>query len=144
MSARDFRTLSERLTQALLQGDFDLYQQVMTLPLRIEPRGGKPYVLETEDALREDFELYVQVNKLHGVTDMVRDILEIETPDQTKMNVTCLVNLLCGTGRAVDPFQSTMRLRRLPEGWRVYRIESVLGHINWTLGKGGIEDGSFT
>lgn len=144
MPARIFRELGERLTTALIKGDFGLYKQVMALPLRIEPRDGKPYSLETEAELKEDFELYHEMNKLHGITDIYREVLDIAADHGDGLRVSCLVHLLRKTGRAVDPFRAVMHMRETPEGWRFHRVESSLGHINWTLGQGGIGDGSFT
>ena len=144
MSAREFRELAERLTKALVEGDFAIYGEVMELPLRIEPRDGSPYTLETEAALKEDFELYCNNIRLHGINDIYREVTEVEEPDETHKIVSCLVNLLRRSGRAVDPFHSVMWMRLGADGWRFHRIQSSLGHINWTLGQAGIDKGSFT
>ena len=143
MEAKAFRALSEHLTTALVTGDFELYRQVVGLPVRFEPREGKAYTLETVDELQEDFALYHDMMSLHGITDIYREILGIEQPEPQRADVTCLVNYLRKTGRAVDPFRMKMTLREGGDGWRIHLIKSSLGHINWTLGKGGIEDGSF-
>ncbi|MDQ2089903.1 hypothetical protein [Marimonas arenosa] len=143
MPAKVFRELGEHLTRALITGDFDLYRQVMSLPVRIEPRHGKPYVMETAADLKQDFELYHEMVKLHGITDIYREVLESEELENGRVAVTCLVHMLRAAGRAIDPFRAVFHMRETPDGWRFLRIQSSLGHINWTLGQGGIEDGSF-
>ena len=134
-----------RGSQAFVKGDFDLYRQIMVLPVRIEPRDGKPYTMETETELNQDFELYHKVTRLHGITDIYREILDIAEPGEDgTVAVTCLVHMLRQAGRAVDPFRAAFHFRETTDGWRLFRVQSSLGHINWTLGQGGIEDGSFT
>ena len=139
-----FRVVGERLTQALISGDFDLYAQVMDLPLRIEPRAGEPYEMKDTAELQTDFDLYHDHIKLHRVTDIHREIQQIDTPDEDHITATVKMNILSDANRVVDPFFSVMHLHRTAQGWRFFLIQSPLGHINWTLGKGRIEDGSFT
>ncbi len=75
-----FADLAERLTRALLTGDFALYRSVMAMPLRVVPRGGQPYVLETEAALQHDFDLYATAVRTAGVTDIWREVVRVTKP----------------------------------------------------------------
>jgi hypothetical protein len=144
VDASVFQELGEGLTRSLLTRDFDLYRQVMNLPIRIEPRGGSAYTLETPDALRTDFDLYCDHIKLHGITDIYREALEIDRLDDDTAAVTCMINILRGATRIVRPFRSVMTMRRgADDTVRFAKIQSALGHINWTLGQGGISNDSF-
>lgn len=146
MDAAVFLDLGERLTQALTTGDFALYRQVMGLPLRIEPRGGSAYVLETVDDLHRDFDLYRDHIALHGITDIYREVLDVEHPAPDTAIAIVRMNILAGARRVVPPFVSLFTMRRDGDGAvRLHSIQSSLGHINWTLGKGGIDkDGGFS
>lgn len=143
LSRAEYIEIGERLTMALMSGDFALYQGVMALPLRIVPLSGKAYTLATADRLREDFDLYHRNLKLHCVTDLVREVLDIVHPAEGEAAVTVRMEMLAGGQRIVEPWEMTQHLWRTPDGWRIYRIESSLGHIDWTLGRAAIRDGGF-
>lgn len=134
----EFYEVGERLTRALISGDFDLYQTVMRLPLEINPIQGVPYTLRDTDALREDFLLYHQMNTLHHVTDIFRRILNIRMECDSVAIVTSRTELLSNSTRLVEPFDATHHLRRAAEGWRIFQIDSSVGHINWTLNRATI------
>jgi hypothetical protein len=135
MNAATFDTIGERLTKALITGDFDLYQQVMGLPITIEPRGGDAYTLTDTQGLHEDFRLYHQSISARRITDIYRKVESIEKVGGNRFDVTCLMHILAGTQRAVEPFHSTMGLSETPEGWRFCHIYGPLRHIQWTLGE---------
>ena len=144
MDAAVFLDLGERLTKALVTGDFDLYRQVMNVPIQIEPRGDKPCTLDTEEALRRDFDLYRDHIRLHRITDIHREVIEVERPDEDTAIAIVRMNILSDAQRVVPPFISMMTMRRGKDGVvRFHKIQSSLGHINWTLGKGGITEGDF-
>ncbi len=148
MPALAFIDISERLTRALVTGDFDLYRSVIALPLRIEPRAGKPYDLDTRDHLECDFNLYHQSIRTHGVTDIYREVRAITQPAPDRVEIACITHILARANRIVDPFDTLIVLRPvlpdLPPDWRITRIQSSEGHINWTLGRATITDGGFS
>ena len=144
ISPAEFYAVGERLTKALVSGDFEIYQSVMDLPLQINPELETAYTLDTVDELRSDFEIYHQVNVLHHVTDIYRQIKAIKMLSQNRAAVSCTMELLSHSGRLVDPFLATHFLHQRPKGWRIYRIDSSVGHINWTLKRTQITpDGKF-
>jgi len=136
--------LGERLTRALITRDFGLYKTVMDLPLELEPRGVAPYTLTTTEALREDFNLYCDHVELHGITDIYRDVKEVETVSDEITVIICELQILSGGCRVVPPFTCIMTMRLCADNKvRLSRIQSSLGHLNWTIGKGGITQGKF-
>jgi len=144
MPKSSFNAISERLTKALLTGDFDLYQTVMQVPLRVEPRKGQPYELLTIADLEKDFRLYCASLQAQGVTDIFREKKQLVLLEDDWVEVTFVTNILRNAERVVEPFKSQFVLRPREGEWRIAEIRSSLGHINWTLGTAAIESGHFS
>ena len=138
MDAKGFEDIGNRLTTALLTGDLALYLQLIRLPLRIEAAGAYAYDLTDEAAVAEDMGLYHDVLTLHGVTDIDREVMGFR-PEGEGVNVTCRVNIVAKAHRVVEPFRTDMLLVPAPGGWRIARIASQPGHIDWTLGQASID-----
>ncbi|TXH97374.1 MAG: hypothetical protein E6Q73_12570 [Pseudorhodobacter sp.] len=134
MPVTGFSEIGDRLTEALVKGDFGLYQTVMELPLTVVPLGEAPYVLADEPALRRDFELYHNVLKLHGVTDIFREVRAVFDDDDDVHRILCRVHIMAHANRIAEPFLSEMRIRPRAGLWRIIEIRSLAAHIGWTLG----------
>ncbi|TNF23139.1 MAG: hypothetical protein EP318_02030 [Rhodobacteraceae bacterium] len=139
----NFAKLSERLTDGLIGNDFDLYRSVFCLPVRVEPRDGAPYTLETEQALRQDMALYVSAMQIHRITAISRDVISVLELDSDWVEVTAVNTFFSHGALAVEPFRAQFILRSTEAGWRIGGIRSSLGHINWTLGRATIEHQAF-
>ncbi len=135
MPERAFHELGDLLTKALLLKNFGLYRSALTLPARFAPKEGKADVLSDEAALRADFDLYVSIIKLHGVTDIYRQFLGCDRVDEGLMSVNWITHVLVRARRLADPFATRMLVRHGEDGWRIAAIESSEGHLNWTLGQ---------
>ena len=138
MPDRIFADLGDLLGKALIKGDFELYRSILTLPMKFTPRGGKAYQLEDHDALREDFDLYVSIIKLQGVTDIYRQVIGHEQPSEDKIVVQVMADILGRANLLVNPFPSTIRLQLGRHGWLIAEIESLEGHPNWSLGQASV------
>ena len=138
MDAGGFEVIGNRLTTALLTGDLDLYLRLISIPLRIAAEDAYCYDLQNDAAVAEDFRLYHDVLRLHGVTDIDREVLDIR-PEGDGVLVTCRVNIVAQAKRIVEPFRTDTLL--VPDGddWRIARINSQPGHIDWTLGQARID-----
>ena len=143
MPGRVFAALGERLTRALLDGDFPAYASVMALPLKITPRGDAAYVLHNLDELHADFQLYNANLTGRGVTDIFRQINEITVLDATHLWVRCTVHIMVRAQRIVDPFESRFLLAERPDRWLISEVESARGHIRFSLGLSEIKGGTF-
>ncbi len=141
MADLTFKDLAERLTRALVTADFTLYRGVMALPLRIVPRGGTAYVLDSDAALEHDFGLYAQAIRAAGVTDIWREVLRAEPASGGGQRLFLRVHLLTRGGRLTEPFGSEMLLIPGPQGLRIAEIISSSEHIDWTLGRGSLGQG---
>lgn len=136
MSVFAFSEIGDTLTRALVTGDFGLYQQVMQLPLTIVPIGEDPYLLKDEAALFRDFDLYHQVLKLHGVTDIFREVRGVIDDGDGVQRIQVRVHIMARANRIAEPFNSEILI--LPKGgnWRIIEIRSLAEHIDWTLSSG--------
>ncbi len=133
--AFDFDLFSERLTRALLEPDFEEYRQLFMLPHDVVPRNGTAYRLADMDALREDFDLYRTALTVNGVTDIYRIQRRLSAIDTNEYHLTVETHVMAQGNRIVEPFETCFRLLRDIDGaWRIARVESSLGHINWTRG----------
>lgn len=144
MPGQVFAALGETLTRALLGGDFAAYASVMSLPLRITPRGDPAYVLQTEDELRADFQLYHDRLKGRDVTDIFRQVIEIKVVDPSHLRVRCRSHIMVRAQRIIDPFETQFLLVEQPDGWLISEIETAHGHIRFGLGLSENKDGAFT
>lgn len=135
MKEATFNAIGESLTRALLTGEFDLYREVMDLPITFAPRGAAAYTLKDIDALKADFELYHMSIKARHLTDIYRKVLNIQEAENGRFDVTVEMHLLASAERVADPFESIMTLHKPAENWRFCHIRSSLQHIKWTLGE---------
>ena len=133
-----FSDIGDTLTRALVSGDFALYRKVMQVPLTIVPIGEPAYVLRDDDDLQRDFDLYHQVLKLHGVTDIFREVRGVVDEGAGVHRIQCRVHVMARANRIAEPFQSEILIRLAGGQWRIIEIRSVVGHIDWTLGKGDL------
>ncbi|EBA06608.1 cupin domain-containing protein [Sagittula stellata] len=135
-----FAALGKQLTKALLSGDFELYKTNFHLPMSVHPQSGEPYMLSSEAELREDFDLYHAALKAQGIDDIRREVIRVLRPDPESKVVEAEMHFLRGAETIVEPFVTTFRLENHGPGWRIARIISSLGHINWTRGLSRIRD----
>ena len=131
-----FSEIGDTLTCALVTGDFSLYQKVMQLPLTIVPIGEDPYLLKDEAALFRDFDLYHQALKLHGVTDIFREVRGVIDDGDGVQRIQVRVHIMARANRIAEPFNSEILIRLKGGSWRIIEIRSVAEHIDWTLSSG--------
>ena len=133
MPERAFETLADLLTKALISGDFDLYKSIICLPMKFTPKDSEAYVLTSEDALHTDFDLYVSIIRLHGVTDIYRQFLSCEPAGPGPLYISCMTHILVRANLLAEPFASRILVQHDDDGWLFKEIESSEGHLNWTM-----------
>ncbi len=144
MVERAFQELGELLTKALISGDFALYRTILTLPMRFTPKDGPSCVLIDEAALQADFDLYVSIIRLHGVTDIYRQVLGYDRAGKGQMVVRVVTHILVRANLLVAAFPTRIVMQEGADGWRITEIESSEGHLNWALGRADVSpDGQF-
>ncbi len=135
MNVAAFQRIGDRLTLALLSGDFALYRSLIALPMTITPRNGETYVLNEEVALRVDFVLYHSMLAVSGVTDVFRDVLAVDQTVTDRAVVTVMTHIMVYSQRISDPFETRFFLISESGHWAIREIESSAEHIDWSLGK---------
>jgi hypothetical protein len=138
LGTQQLQSIGDRLTTALISGRFDLYRALMQLPLRVVPKDGTAYVLETEPALEDDFNQYHAVLKAHGVTDIFRQFRSSEPEGPDGMVLVATTHIMANAQRIVDPFETRFHVLAYRDDWLIREIESSEGHIKWTLGRAEI------
>lgn len=131
----DFSALAEKITQALIGNNFELYRSIIRLPLRVVPRDGEPYVLETVADLESNFDMYCAVIKTNNITDIFRHPISITQVDEDWVEVTVETHLMSKAERIIDPFCNQFVLRPHQGEWKISTIRSSLAQLNWALGK---------
>ena len=135
MPIRAFDQIADALTAALIAGDFAAYRSLMDLPLKISTPSGQSYLLQSEDALQQDFDAYVSVISANGVTDIYRQILGFDLSQAGEMQLRCLTHIMAKARRLIAPFETHFHLHQTKDGWRIHFIESSEDHIKWTQGQ---------
>lgn len=134
-----FAPISEKLTEALLEGRAEAYRAAFHLPVTINPRSGDGYTIATEEEMAQDFELYLGATREQGITEIRREVVRSSFPHPEVCVIEAEVRFMNAEGATlVDPFITTFRLERRAGAWRIGRVISSLGHINWTRGLSGI------
>ncbi len=134
MTPEVFSQIESNLTRALLTRDFDLYKTLFHLPNSVLPHGGDPYTLNTDDEMREDFELYTNALRVQRATDIYRQTTSVSQMEPDQIEVTVETNILGSTGRVVEPFHTQFVLGLRDGEWRIVQVRSSFGHLRWTRG----------
>ena len=130
----DFTALSETITRALLTCDATLYASICALPQHVLPRSGEPVRIADRAALDEDLTLYAKALRLNGVTDILRIEKSRTRPAPDRTEIRAEVHLLSRARRIVDPYTVHLTFVWVNGGWKIARVESELGHFNWSRG----------
>ena len=93
--------------------------------------------LADNPALQRDFDLYHNVLKLHGVTDIFREVRGVFDEGDNIHRILCRVHVMARANRIAEPFLSEMLIRPRAGLWRIIEIRSLASHIGWTLGDSG-------
>jgi hypothetical protein len=138
MPDKAFQDIGDRLTAALISGDYALYRALFALPLVIVPRGAEPVVLATDEDLRADFDLYRQSLVQQGITDIYRDVQRVDMVAPHRAEVFILTHIMQRAHRIVAPISARFGLIQRGDRWLIAEIESDDGHIKWSMGEASL------
>ncbi|WP_298839094.1 hypothetical protein [uncultured Roseobacter sp.] len=127
---RVVQTMLDKADTTLLHGDFDEWKGSYLLPLVVETRQGQS-IIEDMQTLREDFDIYRNEFRIHGVTDITRVIRTAEKLDDDLMLATYRAHVISGARYVVPPWTGAMTFRRQDGFWYITKIMQALGHLNW-------------
>lgn len=123
--------VGERLTQAFLTGDFDLFCRCVHLPLKLSIRDGKAQVIGTTKELRDLVGRYRSLAQIHRVSDLYRELVSVEETAPGEITAIVRISVLSGGNLVTEPFTVTHTLQEFPAGWRIVQINGTLGETNW-------------
>lgn len=126
-----FQDILNAVTQQYLSGDLEGLHQLVDYPLLMQSRQGKR-MITTLDELSEDFSLYQNEFRIHGVTDIIRTVKSADFVGPNQISGSYSTIIFGNGGIIVDPYESTMTLNLHQDGkWRMAAVLHSLGHLNW-------------
>lgn len=119
LKAQDIsQMLLEKTGKALLEGDFDTFEQCFALPHVIDTPDRKT-TLKTRDALRMMFFRVVEDYRDRNITDIIRfcEVAEFRSPH--KVEATHISHMMAGSQRVIDPFPGFSVIELIEGRWQL-------------------------
>jgi hypothetical protein len=120
----------ERVDTTMLHGDFEAWRQMYALPVVIEARE-EQVVIDTEDKLRAEYDLYSEVFRIQKVTDVARVVKTAERLGDDMVIVTFRAHVMSGARYVTEPWEGAMTLRGPHGQWRVTKIMGATRATHW-------------
>ncbi len=131
LTETEFAVFLEDISRCFTDADFALWATCIRLPFSLVTQTG-PVTLESEAALRSNFDLYLQAMAIMQVDLVARRAISVEVCDPDTVICTYETELLSRGTRARAPYTSSALLHRTGSGWRMSSIMNALGHHHWT------------
>lgn len=127
-----FQRWLDEVGDAFFANRFDIYENAVCLPLDIVSDDQASRVV-TVDALKQKFDMWVDMLRIHRVTDMIRIAEGIErvAPDTIVGNYR--TEILSNGARTMPPFASSMMLQQQGNAWRATRVTTGMTREQWPL-----------
>ena len=122
----------DRLSTAVLEGDFDTYADGVALPFTLVT-AQKALVIDTSQDLQDGFDAYHNMLKSQNATDMIRIVERAERRSETQIAGRYSTNILAVGNRIFDPFQSDMILENQAGDWRAIWISNDMRDARWPI-----------
>lgn len=131
MTDEEFNTFLTDISCCLISKDFQLWADRVELPFSIVTATG-PNVSHTLEALRVQFDLYVQACENMNLDMVYRTPLSCEHCEDGTVIGTYRTELLCHGQRMTEPFTSSALLKNAGGVWRMTAILNARGHAGWS------------
>ena len=125
MFIADFQTWLDRMAKASLAGDFDQLGAAISLPLVVLWADGLS-IIQDRDQLRRVFDNQAAMIAINRVTDLVLSARTLRMLTPLKVQGDFGVEMLSNGIRVMEPFVSSVTLRRDASGWRMTKQVSGL------------------
>ncbi|GAA6178975.1 hypothetical protein NBRC116594_04130 [Shimia sp. NS0008-38b] len=126
-----FELFLDDISRAFLKCDFELWRSRLELPLSLITKSNA-VVLETEDAVVENFALYLQAVDVMGLDLIHRTPISLEKcPDGTWLG-TFQTRLLRQETLTTPPYTSTALLHDIDGRFAMSSMLNARGHTEWT------------
>lgn len=127
------QTYLDRISDCWVTGDFDTWEASVVLPFSLVAKSGTS-TSNTVEALRAEFEFYVEMIKGYGVTDIIRRAELAEPIDDEQLIGTYETHILSNGRRITDPYTSSVLLKKVNQEWRAATVMNAIGRTGWVLG----------
>lgn len=127
----DFQSFLDAVSICFLKREFSMWQERIILPFSLVTSAG-PVVLRNDDALRENFDLYLSACDAMRLDEIVRRPISLEDCLDGTWIGTYETNLLSHGVRATKPYISSALMSYENGFFRMYSILNARGHHDWT------------
>ena len=130
MALHIFQTWLDAASAAFITDRFDDYRQLVTLPLEMTS-DHSTVVMSTDDMLRQVFDQYLDLMRSQHATDLIRTARDARFDAEDTVVGTYRTDILRQGQRIMDPFLSSLMLRRSAGVWRATHLTSGLPQAHW-------------
>jgi hypothetical protein len=124
MPAVNFQEWLDRVGTSLFDGDFGTYRDSILLPLTVATPNAT-HIVDDEAGLHQGFTAWVDMMKGLEIDSMIRTARDVEQLGAALIVGRYETELLRSATRVVEPFASSMQLRRGDDGvWRCFSVTS--------------------
>ncbi|MEM8881995.1 MAG: hypothetical protein AAGC82_15485 [Pseudomonadota bacterium] len=131
MTRVDFQDFLDAISDCFIEENFAGWRARIVLPMTMTKRHGSEH-FTTEDALAENFALYIDACRILALDQIVRRPISLEDCGDGTWLGTYETNLLSRGQRAVAPYISTALLHPDNHHVRFSAILNARGHHEWT------------
>ncbi|PTX54039.1 hypothetical protein C8N43_2844 [Litoreibacter ponti] len=127
----EFQTFLDAISDCFIARDFDAWQAHILLPFSMVTRAG-PQLFDTPDALRSNFDHYLQACDAMQLDLIYRKPLALERSMDGTWVGTYETSLLSGGKRATAAYTSSALLEVVDGRFKMRSILNARGHTDWT------------
>ncbi|ABG30951.1 hypothetical protein CEP88_16500 [Roseobacter denitrificans] len=139
MNQSDFQSFLDDVSECFIERDFALWRSRVLYPFSLITSAGA-IVIENDDELRDNFELYLQACDAMQLDRIYRVPLGLEACSDGTWLGSYETNLLRNGMRATAPYRSTALLHKNADGIRMSSIMNARGHHDWTGKQPNMDD----
>ncbi|MCR9086751.1 MAG: hypothetical protein NXH97_08410 [Rhodobacteraceae bacterium] len=126
----DLQAWLDHAVDSLIAGDEEAFVDMLSLPFSVITGSGTMIALAEED-LREAFRSYVSSIHEQGVTDLVRVAKQTTMIEPVLAVGVYETHILRRGHRIIEPYSSSVNLRREGEVWRATSMMNAVSHNDW-------------
>lgn len=130
MALQTFQTWLDAASTAFIANRFDDYRALVALPVEMAS-DHSTVVMTTEGMLRHVFDQYLDLIRSQQATDLIRTARDARFDGPDIITGTYRTDILRGGQRIMDPFLSSLMLRRDGGIWRATHLTSGLPPAHW-------------
>lgn len=131
MNDDEFQIFLDAISDCFITKDFSEWEDRIRLPFTMVTKLD-PVVLHTREALRQNFEGYLQACSILKVDTIIRRPVNCEDCKDGTWIGTYETELLSHGARAIPTYTSSVLLHKTGHGWKMSSILNARGHRNWT------------